>query len=402
MALYRYIAAAKGDPPHEVLIEADNRDEALGKLRSRRMTPVRFCGEVSMAQGGGFSLSLSRRNRIDTYEFTRQLTPLLNSFIPLERALGIIAESTEEPSQRALVNSMRQGLHEGKKFSELVRSNGKLFPGYYANLIESGEETGCLPEVMNHLLKFMSESREQRNFIVSSSIYPLAILSVTLIVTVLLFTVFVPKFAKIFTDTGRELPPSMNFLMGLSHFAAWAWWMLPLGALLVYLLLLRIFGKERLRESFCAFLLSVPLFGRIIIDLEMSRYIRTLAILIANHVEIIRTVRIAGRIIGNPVIARDFESIGSSLKGGQKLSSALTGNRFIPREMVPMLRIGEESGTVGTMLERIADNLESDTRLKIKRLLSLFEPAVIVFLAAVVLVVVASIFVAMMEMNTIG
>lgn len=402
MALYRYIAAAKGDPPHEVLIEANNRDEALGKLRSRRMTPVRFCGEVSMAQGGGFSLSLSRRNRIDTYEFTRQLTPLLNSFIPLERALGIIAESTEEPSQRALVNSMRQGLHEGKKFSELVRSNGKLFPGYYANLIESGEETGCLPEVMNHLLKFMSESREQRNFIVSSSIYPLAILSVTLIVTVLLFTVFVPKFAKIFTDTGRELPPSMNFLMGLSHFAAWAWWMLPLGALLVYLLLLRIFGKERLRESFCAFLLSVPLFGRIIIDLEMSRYIRTLAILIANHVEIIRTVRIAGRIIGNPVIARDFESIGSSLKGGQKLSSALTGNRFIPREMVPMLRIGEESGTVGTMLERIADNLESDTRLKIKRLLSLFEPAVIVFLAAVVLVVVASIFVAMMEMNTIG
>ena len=134
----------------------------------------------------------------------------------------------------------------------------------------------------------------------------------------------------------------------------------------------------------------------------MSRYIRTLAILIANHVEIIRTVRIAGRIIGNPVIARDFESIGSSLKGGQKLSAALNGNRFIPREMVPMLRIGEESGTVGTMLERIADNLESDTRLKIKRLLSLFEPAVIVFLAAVVLVVVASIFVAMMEMNTIG
>ncbi len=402
MALYRYIAAAKGDPPHEELIEADSRDEALGKLRSRRMTPVRFCGEVSMASGGGFSLSLSRRNRIDTYEFTRQLTPLLNSYIPLERALGIIAESTEEPSQRALVNSMRQGLHEGKKFSELVRSNGKLFPGYYANLIESGEETGCLPEVMTHLLKFMSESREQRNFIVSSSIYPLAILSVTLIVTVLLFTVFVPKFAKIFTDTGRELPPSMNFLMGLSHFAAWAWWMLPLGGVLVYFLLLRVFGRERLREKLCSILLSVPLFGKILIDLEMSRYIRTLAILIANHVEIIRTVRIAGRIIGNPVIARDFESIGSSLKGGQKLSAALNGNRFIPREMVPMLRIGEESGTVGTMLERIADNLESDTRLKIKRLLSLFEPAVIVFLAAVVLVVVASIFVAMMEMNTIG
>ena len=399
MALYKYLAAAKGEQPHDMLIEADNEKEALSKLRSRHVMPVRFYGEVSVGGGGRL---MFRRSRIDTYDFTRQLAPLLDSFIPLEKALGIIAESAVEPEQRDFVNSLRQGLHEGKKFSELVRSHGSLFPGYYANLIESGEETGCLPEVVGQLYKFMGESKELKDFIISSSIYPLAILSITLVVTVLLFTVFVPRFAKIFQDMGREMPPSMNFLLGVSAFASWAWWLIPCAAVGIWTGLKRFFGAEAFHYNYSKFLLSLPLFGRIIVDLEMCKYIRTLSILIANHVEIIRTVKISGRIIHNPVIAKAFADIARKLKGGAKLSAALAGNRFVPSGMVPMLRVGEESGTVGEMLSRIAPHLESDTRLKIKRLLSLFEPAVIVFLALVVLVVVVSIFVAMMEINSIS
>ncbi|MBS1369941.1 MAG: type II secretion system F family protein, partial [Lentisphaeria bacterium] len=304
--------------------------------------------------------------------------------------------------QRDFVNALRQGLHEGKKFSELARSHGNLFPGYYANLIESGEETGCLPEVVNELYKFMGESKELKDFIVSSSIYPLAILGVTLIVTVLLFTVFVPRFAKIFIDMGREMPPSMEFLLAMSSFFSYAWWMVPLGCIGGWMLLKKIMGEHELHVALSKFVLRLPLFGRIVVDLEMCKYIRTLAILIANHVEIIRTVRISGRIIANPVVAAGFAEIDRKLKGGDKLSAALADNRFVPASMVPMLRVGEESGTVGDMLAKIALHLENDTKLKIKRLLSLFEPAVIVFLALIVLVVVVSIFVAMMEINSIS
>ena len=134
----------------------------------------------------------------------------------------------------------------------------------------------------------------------------------------------------------------------------------------------------------------------------MCKYIRTLAILIGNHVEIIRTMKISEKIIGNPVIAEHFSDIGRKLKGGAKLSAALSTNPYLPSSMPPMLRVGEESGTVGEMLDRIATHLENDTRLKIKRLLSLFEPAVIVFLAVMVLIVVVSIFVSMMELNSIS
>ena len=396
MGLYKYIAAFPNEGTREILIEADTPRDAADKLRSRGAIPVRFCGEDSAESG-------SKRSRhADTYEFTRQLAPLLDSAIPLERALAIIAEGAVEPEQKNFVNSMRQGLHEGKKFSELVRSHGSLFPTYYANLIESGEETGCLPEVVNELHKFMGESKELKDFIVSSSVYPLSILVIVLGVTVLLFTVFVPKFAKIFYDMGRELPGAMNALVAFGDFAKWAWWMIPLGLFLAYQVCKHICGEAEMKRKISGFIIKLPLLGGILVDLEMCKYLRTLAILIANHVEIIRTVKIAGRIISNPVVSAEFDGIDRKLKGGEKLSAALSGNQYIPAGTVPMLRVGEESGTVGEMLGNISGNLEADTRLRIKRLLSLFEPAVIVFLAVIVLVVVVAIFVAMMEINSIS
>ena len=134
----------------------------------------------------------------------------------------------------------------------------------------------------------------------------------------------------------------------------------------------------------------------------MCRYLRTLAILIGNHVEIIKTVRIAGKIIRNPIISASFSHVDKKLKSGEKLSAALSGNTYLPPGTIPMLRVGEESGTVGEMMDGIAARLENDTRQKIKRLLSLFEPFVIIFLAVIVLIVVVSIFIAMMEINSIG
>ena len=400
MALYKYIAATRGEAPRELLIEADNPTEALGKLRSLKMVPLRALGEVG-EEDGKFKLTLTR-SKINVFEFTRQLSPLLDSYIPLERALNIIADSSPEGEQRQFVTSLRQGLHEGKKFSQLVRSHGRLFPGYYANLIETGEETGCLPEVTRQLYGFMEESKSLRDFIISSSIYPLAVLAITLIVTVVLFTVFVPKFAKVFLDMGKQLPFSIEFLMTVSHICLHALWLVPLLAAAIYTILLMVYGKEGLAERYADFLTKIPLLGRIMVDLDMCKYIRTLSILITNHVEIIRTVGIAGKVIQNRKVRHSFEHLDRKLKAGEKLSATLTGNEYVPRSMVAMLRVGEETGSVGEMLQRIAGNLETDTRLKIKRLLSLFEPAIIVFLALMVLTVVVAIFVAMMEMNSIN
>lgn len=397
MALFKYIAAKPGKPPEEVVIEGDNDKEALAKLRRRGMIPVRFLG---VDDAGG--KKMWKGGKPDIFEFTRQLSPLLSAHIQLEQALAIISEGAVEEVQKNFVNSLRQGLHEGKKFSEMVRSYGSLFPDYYANLIESGEETGCLPEVTGELYKFMNESKELKSFIISSSIYPSVILSVVLVVSVVMFTVFVPHFSQIFADMGREVPDSMQLLNDIGDLLGWLWWLVPLIAIGGWYFFKNQLGEEEWKKKVGGLLIRIPVVGSIIIDLEISRYLRTLAILLANHVEIIRTVRIAGRVISNPVIAGSFDGVDRRLKGGEKLSATLKENKYLPPSTSSMLKVGEESGQVGEMLDNIATNLEADTRQKIKRALSLFEPLVIIFLAVVVLGVVVAIFVAMMEINSVN
>ena len=397
MALYRYIAVKPGKEPEPIVIEGDNEKESLAKLRRRGMTPVRFLGIDDAGSKNAW-----HGKKPDIFEFTRQLSPLLSANIQLEQALAIISEGAGEEVQKNFVNSLRQGLHEGKKFSEMVRSFGSLFPDYYANLIESGEETGCLPEVTAELYKFMEESKELKGFIVSSSIYPIVIFCVVLVVSVVLFTVFVPHFSQIFADMGRELPGSMKTLNAIGGVFKWLWWSLPLVCIGGWYFFKHQLGAAEWKRKVGGFLIRIPVAGRIIVDLEICRYLRTLSILIGNHVEIIRTVRIAEKVISNPVVAAEFNGIDRRLKGGEKLSATLKENKFLPGSTSSMLRVGEESGQVGEMLENISSNLEADTRQKIKRALSLFEPLVIILLAVIVLGVVVAIFVAMMEINNVS
>lgn len=399
MPLYKYIAAASGQASHEVVIEAENSNEALNKLRSGGLRPIRFCGETDGDREMGNNFF--RRSNIDINDFTGQLSPLLTANIPLERALAIIAESSSEPQQRQFVAALRQGLHEGKKFSELVRSYGSLFPGYYANLLESGEETGCLPEVVEELRKFMAEGKELKEFLITSSIYPIVILSIIILVVLLMFVVFVPHFASLFADMGRELPPSMVFLMIMRQFMLWLC-ALPFVALAGWYIFKWRYGAERVREWKSMMVLKIPVFGKLKIEIEMQRFIQTLSILIGNHVDIIKTVRIAVRVIQNQVIRESFSNLEMRLKGGEKLSASLSGNEFVPVGTASKIRVGEESGYVGEMLSRVAEHLEAGTKRKIKRLLSMFEPLVIVLLAGIVLIVVVSIFMAIMELNQVG
>ena len=396
MGLYRYLAGNGKGAPSEQVIEADSRQDSLEKLRRMGYMPIKYLGEAGLT-GGGFG-----KKRADVFLFTRQLVPLLNSHIPLEKALGIIGESSETPEQKEFVNSLRQGLHEGKKFSDLVRSHGRVFPKYYANLIETGEETGCLPEVAKELYGFMNESKSLKDFIISSSIYPLVILSMTLLMLILMFTVFVPRFAGLFTSMGREAPRAMQLLMTASTVCGYALWVVPLLTGIAFFVLWQWLGKDGLWRAYSRRILALPLFGKLMIQLEMCKFLRTLGILVSNHVEIIRTVGIAKNVIRNPEIRDSFNDLAGSLKSGHRLSGALSGNAYLPPGAVAMIRMGEESGEVGEMIENVASNLEDDTRLKIKRLLSMFEPAVIIFLAVAILIVVVAIFMSIMEMNAIN
>ena len=342
---------------------------------------------------------MSARSKFNVKNFADRLNPLLEANIPLEQSLGIIEEGYKNPGDIEVVRKLRKGLHEGKRFSSLLREMNTVFPPLFSSLVEVGEESGCLPEVTKELRRFLKEGKDFRNFVLTSSIYPAIVISVTLAVLILLFTVFVPRFAKIFDELGREMPLLTRTMLNIGNVFQAIWWLWPL------LIIGIIWGIKKYRDRHWFRMwkskaaLKLPILRGIVVSIEVSRFIRTLSIMLKNHVKLLTAVTVSKKIFSNLVIAGDFDSIESELYKGDKLSHILRDNQYMPQGSAAMLRIAEESGDLGEMLERVAAESEEETRVKVKRLLAFLEPGIIMILALIVLLVVLSIFMAIMEMN---
>ncbi len=401
MANFKYKAAGPDGKTTEIVIDADSKQESLNKLRVKGLVPIKFIGTDEIAESGGSGGEFWRRKELDPVDFTNRLVPLLRAHIPLERSLAIIADGIDDPRGKNVVVEIRRGLHEGKKFSALLRNRPNIFPTMYSNMVEAGEETGSLTQVMQELQGFLNSSKELKEYLITSSIYPLFVLSVTGGVIVLLFTVLIPRFSKIFADSGKELPLPTKIMLGIGNAATNLWWLwIILIGLLCYLIYCITKGG-RSKEWWDEFKLKIPVLGSLFHLIEMSRFIRTLAVLIQHHVHLLDTVRISEKVITNTFIVKTLSGVAAELRGGAKLSAALGKSPFFPKTAARMLGIGEETGNMGEMLEQVADTYEENIKNKIKKLLALFEPLVILFLAFIVLSVVLSIFLALMKMNDI-
>jgi type II secretory pathway component PulF len=400
MALFKYRVADTDGSIKKILIEGDSHSDSLARLRSRGLVPLDFYGENAVDDDEGL-FDFGFKRRFDVCEFTNMLVPLLKAHVPLEQALGIISKSSPNDHFTRVVNDIRRGLHEGKKFSHLVRESGAGFPKIFSNLAEAGEETGSLAEVMTELRRFLNERREMKNFLLTSSIYPVFVITVVVGVVIMLFTVFIPKFSRIFIEMNKPLPLITKCIFAISSVITGFWWLwLTLFiALLLFLAYLR--KKGILSILWDEYILKVPLFGRLVIMTEISRFIRTLSVLIRNHVHMLNTVNIAASVVGNSVISRSFSTVPTELRGGKKLSAALAKSRFMPITVLQMISVGEESGNLGDMLDQVASSYEEQLRNNVKRLLALFEPVVILVLAAIIMLVVLSVILAILELQNI-
>lgn len=397
MALFHYIVLNSHGEEIPYSLEAVSADDAKRQLRKRGLIPLR--DTVPQVKLSFISLPGIRR-KFDLYNFTSRLAPLLAANIPLEKALGVIEESQSLSVDREVIHRLRKGLHEGKSFSALTKEMPDLFPVLYSSLLETGEEAGCLPEVTRELRRFLKESKEFKEFVVTSSIYPVIVVSVTLLVVILLFTVFIPRFAQIFEDLGRDMPLMTKIMLDIGNFMQIFWfiWLILIVAV-IYLRKASHAGRLRILKD--KIILFIPVVRHLVMSVQVGRFIRTMSIMVKNNVHLLSSVRIARQVIDNEVIKSSFSNLEKKLRSGAKLSASLAESPYMPSGSVAMLKIAEESGEQGEMLERIADEIEEDTKVKVKRLLALMEPAIILFLALIVLAIVLSIFLAIMEMNVI-
>lgn len=400
MPFYKYKVSDENGKIIEILIEGDSHQDSLSRLRQRGLVPLEFFGEKSLDDNESF-VPLGIQRKFDVCEFTNLLVPLIASHIPLEKALMIISQASPNEFFYQTVNRLRKGLHEGKKFSYLIKENGNLFPRIYSNLIEAGEETGSLIEVATVLRKYLNDRKEIREFLITSSIYPAFVILVVSLVVTLMFTVFIPKFAKIFTEMGKPMPSLTNCVFITSKILTEFWW---LWMALFILFLIIIFTLKKmgiLKKLWDEYSLKIPVLGNIIIINEISRFIKTLSVLVKSHVNVLNSVNISINVLSNAVISKTFSFVTTDLKGGKKLSAALSRSAYMPKTALQMLAVGEETGTVAEMLEQVSNNLEEQLRNRIKRLLALFEPVVILILAGIIIIVVLSIILAILELQNI-
>lgn len=399
MPLYKFKVADPSGRVSEILVEGDNQAGATRRVQARNLIPIDFLGQSDSAGGGSAGGNWGFGKRFNVLAFTDRLVPLLNAEIPLERALHIVEETAESPQEREVTASFRRGLHEGRRFSQLIRDRGRMFPRMYASIVEAGEESGALPKVLGQLHAYLKMTEEMKAFVISSSIYPMFVVIVCVAVVSILLAWVVPKFGGIIASTGRDPTWSTEMLLAASNTFRGYWWLLPLGLALALTFVAAAQRDGKIRDWCDEMILKLPLLNQLVIYSNIGRLIRTMAILMRSGVHILDTVTISARVLTNQVLRNSISGLAAELRRGEKLSSALARNHYIPTLVVRMLAVGEETGAPHEMLERVADRYDNDLRTTVKRALAWFEPLTILILGGVVGAIVVVLFMTIIDMQ---
>lgn len=395
MPLYKFKVSDQKGKVSELLLEGDSQEEASRRIQYRGLMPLEYIGEGSQSiKKNGFL-----KPKLSVVDFTDRLVPLLEANIPLERALTLLGDDKENPAMSELIAQLRRGLQEGRKFSDLIRERRTIFPPLYSGVVEAGEEAGALSQVMGELRRFLMQSQDLKSFIISSSVYPIFIMAVGIVMLFLVLGVIVPRFASAMAGAGMK-STAIDILIGVSNLFSSYWWVFVLIAGGVGYVVAQLRKENNiLRKKWDRIVLSLPVFRKLVVYSNLSRLCRTMAILMRNGVHLLNTVTIANRVVQNIEIRESLQNVCAELRQGQRISSALSKSKYIPSMMLRMIDVGEETGGVEVMLERIADRYESDLKRIVKRLLSLFEPMIIIFLGLGVGSIVLLMFMAIMDMQ---
>lgn len=395
MAVFKYKVSDKSGKVIETAVEAETQTDAVNRLKQDGFLPIAMLGQVSgiigSAQSGGA--------KFDPLDFTNRLAPLLNAHVQLARALQILEEGAAPGQAKAVVSYLKRGLHEGKKFSQLIKDQGNMFPPIYASLVASGEESGLMAETMAELHRFMTQRKELKEFLISNSIYPVLIVMVTMGVVLFLLFGVVPSFANTIIKAGKPLPAMIKFMVGLGD---WIKMLIPLWITIAVAFAALIFQIRKggiWRTRWDTWMVEMPLWKKLVLLMENSVFFRTLGMLTANHIHLLPAVRSAIDVIQNRVVAKSLAHIPDDLKKGEKISNSMKESPYIPLGSIQLVRIGEESGRLGEMIVAVADMAETAMKDYIRKLLALFVPVTILLLSIVVAAVVVSIFLAIMQMK---
>ena len=384
-------------------VRAETSEAARDQLAQRRLYVVRI--EPAAEAGTPLvSRSLLARRKIGAKQltlFTRQLATLI-TVTPLEEALRTVSRQAEREELRRVLGNVHAGVVEGRRLSEAMGREPASFPPLYRAMVAAGEASGTLPQILERLANLLERQAQVRSKVLSTLAYPTILAIVAAFVVFALMIFVVPKVVEQFRDIGQTLPLLTRIVIGLSNFLASWWWALLLAIALAAFLAGRALRDEGVRMKFDRLLLKLPLVGRLIRDLHAARMARTLATMVASRLPLLEGLRLTTGTVHNRVLRAASAEIAESIRTGGSLSGALKRAGIFPPLLVYLAASGEASGRLDLMLERAADYLDREFDAFTTTALALLEPAIIIVMGAIVALIVLSILLPILQLDTLA
>jgi len=399
MAAFQYAALDQRGRTRKGLLEGDTPRQVRQLLRERGLSPV----DVQEVAGQERSRSQSawgvRVSATDLALVTRQLATLVNSGLPLEEALGAVANQAGKARLGSLLMAVRAKVLEGHTLAAALGDFPKVFPELYRATVAAGEQSGHLDVVFERLADYTEARQQMQQKIGLALFYPLLLTGVAILIVAGLLTYVVPQVVQVFDSMGQELPALTRSLIAVSDFLR-DYGLLLLGGLVILGIGFN-YGMKQIafRRQVHRLLLRLPLIARLTRGLNTARYARTFSILLASGVPVLEALRISSQVISNLPMREAVERTAMRVKEGGNISHALKESGYFPPMTVQLIASGEASGRLEAMLERAAAQQERETETLIAALLGIFEPVLILSMGAVVLTIVLAILLPIFDLN---
>jgi type IV pilus assembly protein PilC len=386
--VFAYEGRTTGGEVRSGSIEADSVDAARSRLRSMQIQPTKV-----QKKGGMFQVELKiptpafLKPKVSTKDlviFTRQFATMIDSGLPLVQCLDIQAKQAANETFRHELSTIKDTVESGSTFADALKKFPKTFDELYRNMVAAGEVGGILDTILNRLAVYLEKADKLKRQIKGAMMYPLITVIVAAVVVAVLLLKVVPTFEKMFAEFGSSLPGPTQFVIDLSE------WLQSNFVFMVVILIAGFFtGRYTYRTSAGRFFvdkytLRLPVMGELLTRVAVARFCRTLGTMIASGVPILEALDICGRTAGNKVIEHAVNKVRDSISEGRTISQPLSESKVFPEMVCQMISVGEATGALDIMLNKVADFYEEEVDQSVENLTSMLEPMIMVFLGVII------------------
>ncbi|QIN63581.1 Type II secretion system protein F [Caballeronia sp. SBC1] len=403
MPAFRFEAIDQAGKSQTGVLDADSARAARSQLRTQGLTPLVVEAAATRTRGERKQrLSLGKRlSQREQAILTRQIASLLTAGLPLGETLSVLTEQSERDYVRELMAAIRGEVLGGHSFANALAEHPRDFPEIYRALVAAGEHTGKLGLVLSRLADYIEQRNALKQKIVLAFTYPAIVTLIAFGIVTFLLSYVVPQVVNVFASTKQALPFLTIAMMALSGFVRNWWWAGLIGVALLSWFIKSLLARHGPRMAFDRWLLTAPLLGKLVRGYNTVRFASTLAILTAAGVPILRALQAAGETLSNRAMSANVEDAIIRVREGTSLSRALGNTKTFPPVLVHLIRSGEATGDVTTMLDRAAEGESGELERRTMFLTSLLEPLLILAMGGVVLVIVLAVMLPIIELNNL-